>query len=284
MAAPLLLLGGGYSLKKLAQLLPNGSFLITTRSEQTANEWIQKGYEAIILDLLKPETLVQIRTHLSSVTTVIDSVPPNREGDPDRGIRNLLSIPEFKPKRIFYLSTTGVYGKSEGEIVTEETPADPLYPSSEARVACEETYAGSPFPTTRFRLSGIYGPGRGIGQRLLEGRYALFEDGSRWTNRIHRDDIAGVLKAAIDSSHKLPPILNINDNEPAPQLEVVQYYCKTFEFPFPKQISESEAKAAGRDRLFLNQRVSNELLHRTLSYEFQYPTYREGAATEFEEE
>ena len=41
-----LLLGGGYTLQRVAELLPSDSFVITSRSAETCGEWKRRGWNA----------------------------------------------------------------------------------------------------------------------------------------------------------------------------------------------------------------------------------------------
>jgi nucleoside-diphosphate-sugar epimerase len=48
-------------------------------------------------------------------------------------------------------------------------------------------------------VAGIYGPGRGFWfKQFLRGEARLEGDGSRWLNMIHRDDLIGVIIAALE--------------------------------------------------------------------------------------
>ena len=115
---------------------------------------------------------------------------------------------------------------------------------------------------------------------MKNGTYRLIENDTRFTNRIHVADIVGILSSAITSSLPLPNALNVSDDCPALATEVTKYYQEHFSCPPPQQIAATEAEKLG-GRMVLNQRVSNSLVKDTLSYIFRYPTYREGAGTEF---
>lgn len=276
-----LLLGGGYVLKKLSELLPKASFVITSRSERTCSHFEKKGLETFCTDIEDAQSLAELFRQYPKITTVIDSVPPRGEYT---GTETLLSVlKNTKVKRIFYLSTTGVYGVADGSWVYESTPCEPITDSGKSRVAVEQSYLSSPYEVTLFRLSGIYGPGRGLGVALKKGSYRQLDDGSRYTNRIHVEDISHILKEALKTSSKLPDSLNINDDYPAPMHEVIKYYQERFSVPAPSVVSTEEIKASGGGRLLQNQRVANHLVKETLKYSFLYPTYREGAGTEFED-
>ena len=62
---------------------------------------------------------------------------------------------------MIYLSTVGVYGDRNGEVVTEATPVGPQTARSKRRVAAEEQWRAACSHLEILRLPGIYGPFRG---------------------------------------------------------------------------------------------------------------------------
>ncbi|MCI5065183.1 hypothetical protein MRY87_05630 [bacterium] len=278
----LLLLGGGYCLSHLAQHLTPGTFVLTTTSAEKQEAFTRLGYTAELVSLSEKTPVRELLHRYPSLETVIDSVPPIHNGSPTQGAEHIIAALPPNLLRFFYLSTTGVYGKRDGEWVTEESSCTPFLDRSRARVAVEQCYrAVLGDRLTVFRLSGICGPGRGMGPRMKRGAYRLPSETTRYTNRIHRDDITGVLLASLAARKPLPPVFNLNDDEPTLASEVVRFYRERFSLPEPQEITNEELhREAGR--LTLNQRVSNALVKETLSYTFRYPSYRESAATEFE--
>lgn len=273
-----LLLGGGYSLAHLATRLPARSFVITSRKEEQVSDWkSKKSYYARRADLHDMDSLRQLFQEFKHLKTVIDSVPP-----PPVSNQELLAI--YKPylellehsdvTRAFFLSSTGVYGQADGEWVDESSSTIPISESGKRRLYCEELYRASSLQTTCFRLSGIYGPGRGLRPRLEQGNYRLVEGHDNWSNRIHVEDIAGVLMAALEHGAELPEVINLTDDEPALMSEVVEFYCENWGLELPQKISRQEAESEGRFRFLASKRVSNALLHDVLDYRFQFPNYR----------
>src|SRR4029077_15280627 len=85
-----------------------------------------------------------------------------------------------------------------------------------------------------FRLSGIYGPGRSVIDNLKAGTARRVVKPGQVFNRIHVDDIARVLAAAIDKSagHR---VYNVSDDEPAPPQDVVAYAAELLGLPIPPE-------------------------------------------------
>ena len=92
----------------------------------------------------------------------------------------------------------------------------------------------------------------------------------RYTNRIHRDDCAGVLQHLMRLSS--PEALYLGtDNEPVDQVEVSQWLAKRLGVPLsppqPRTPTGRESKSKKRCR---NSRLLQS------GYSFRYPTFREG--------
>ena len=274
---PILLLGAGYTLKAF---LSSVSAEITSRCEITNRS---------IIDFSASDAESKIDLVLSnkSFACIVDSVPPPLKAHDSGALQS--SYISFIQKaslccdKFLYLSTTGVYGGMNGEVVNESTPLDPKHPRGKARVLVEDTYRKNIRDGNfcSLRLPAIYGPGRGVGLAIQQQRYKIIDDGSRFTNRIHVKDICQAIQSLIQSSEKLPPALCVSDDEPATQTAVSSYYCKKFQFPFPVSVTLEQAMKTLDSSLLGNQRVSNTLLKTCYLKNLHFPTFREGAGEEF---
>ena len=172
------------------------------------------------------------------------------------------------PKRIFFTSSTSVYGQSRGEWVDESSPTHPPTFSGSIMVATESLLQSSSYPSTVLRLGGIYGPGRkGFVSGLRAQKVFPLPPGQNYTNRIHRDDAVGALMhlLAMDS----PEDLYVGvDNEAADRIDVLQWLAHRLSVEPLTEVSEASHKGSGR-------RCQNDRL-RSTGYEFIYPTFREG--------
>ena len=180
-----------------------------------------------------------------------------------------------------YLSTVGVYGDWQGQWVDETSPTRPTSERSLRRVLAEKAWLGFGSETGRrveiFRLSGIYGPGRSVIDNLRAGTARRIVKPGQVFNRIHVDDIAQVLAAAIDTpaGHT---IYNVSDDEPAPPQDVVAYAAELLGLPIPPDIPFERAGLTGMAASFWaeSKRVSNARMKTALGVTLAYPTYREG--------
>lgn len=188
------------------------------------------------------------------------------------GPRHLLESLKTQAKnirRVLFTSSTGVYAQKNGEWVGETSPTEPESHTGRRLLEGERVILEGPFPATVVRLSGIYGPGRTRSiQRALD---TPVEDGTPvYTNRIHRDDCAGVLRHLMRLSEPAPLYL-ATDHEPTDRRTVARWLSDRFGRPLP------EADSSGAQRRRTNKRCSNYRLLAS-GYEFRYPTFRKGFA------
>lgn len=221
------------------------------------------------------------RELLRGATHVLVSVPPDLEGDAvlrHHG-SDLAALEELE--WIGYLSTVGVYGDCGGAWVDEQVPVRPISERSLRRAQAERAWIAFGQEAGRrveiFRLAGIYGPGRSVIDNLRSGAARHIVKPGQVFNRIHVDDVARVLTAAIDQ----PPrhnIYNVADDEPAPPQEVLAYAAELLAIPLPPAVPFGAAGLTGLAASFWaeNKRVRNERMRRDLGVELTYPTYREG--------
>ncbi len=177
-----------------------------------------------------------------------------------------------RPKRIVMTSSTSVYGQRRGEPIDEDSPTHPTQFRGETLLASERLLAASGLQAVVVRLGGIYGPGR---TRLVEqaGAGALRLRGApHFTNRIHRDDAAGLVRHLLFHESPAPLYLGVDD-EPADEADLYAWLAETLGVEAP---GVGDADEAGpRRRAAGSKRCSNRLA-RESGYRFRYPSYREG--------
>src|SRR5690349_17538965 len=122
---------------------------------------------------------------------------PTIEGDEDASRRVLLALQAFEPRRVVYVSTTGVYGHQA--VVDEKSQPAPRSVQDEARISAENAALASAESAIVLRPAAIYGPGRGIHVSMKEGRFRMGGAGSNYVSRIHVEDLATHCEAALFS-------------------------------------------------------------------------------------
>lgn len=284
----ILLLGCGYTLERVAKSLPQGTFVATVQSEASARLLSKLGIPFRICNLKDKDSISKIFDEYPNIKILVDSVPPLPAADSKgwtMGVRNVIaSLENTKLERIIYLSTTGVFGVSDGSIVYEDTDTNPDNPKSQARIDCENLYRRSGIPIVSLRIAGIYGPSRGIGLSIKQGRIPDLGPANRWTNRIHVEDLATVLTFLIlvPLNHELPEIICACDDEPAPVETILEHYLNLLgiQSSLPKDSMQS-VQTSQSSRSNSNQRISNSLMKSLTGLNLKYPSFREGAGTEF---
>ncbi|MDE2463987.1 MAG: SDR family NAD(P)-dependent oxidoreductase, partial [Alphaproteobacteria bacterium] len=135
-------------------------------------------------------------------------------------------------------------------------------------------------PCAIFRLPGIYGPGRSAIDALREGRARRIDKPGQVFSRIHVDDLAETLLAAL--TLRAQGIYNVCDDEPAAQHEVIAYAARLVGVPIPplEPFADAEASLSPMARSFYGEskRVRNAKMKRDLGINLRYPTFREGLA------
>jgi len=185
------------------------------------------------------------------------------------GLRNLLAAlrKAGSPlRRVFFTSSTAVYGQSAGEWVDETSPTEPLGFNGRVLLDAEAIVREAPETGINVRLSGIYGPGR---TRLVRKVWSGEAVATRsWTNRIHVEDCAGALHHLM-RIEKPEGLYLASDDEPATTAEVVTWLSVELGVPAPPEpAAENQPKR-------LNKRCRTTRL-RESGYRFEQPTFREG--------
>lgn len=176
------------------------------------------------------------------------------------------------PRLMLFVSSTGVYGQDDGSAVDETSATEPNGFSGQIMLEAESSLTTFPWASAAVRFGGIYGPGRtSMLRRVFEGN--ALTNPEQMTNRIHRDDCAGMLHHLIYHSreHVLETCYIGVDDRPAPQLEVVSWLAKKLEVELP---TPAPAASQGH-RHGGNKRCSNARIKAT-GYEFLYPGFEEG--------
>lgn len=177
-----------------------------------------------------------------------------------------------RPRRLLFVSSTGVYAQCQGEWVDERSATAPAGFSGRIMLEAERLTLDSGLPASVVRLAGIYGPGR---ERLLD----QVRRGCRvpsepplYGNRIHRDDAAGLLAFLLQADARglaLDDCYLGVDDEPAALHEVVDW--------LRARLGVSQVAAETLSRRAGSKRCRNARA-RTLGWLPDYPSYREGYA------
>jgi nucleoside-diphosphate-sugar epimerase len=257
----IVLLGCGYTGLEIArQARARGlEVAATTRNAQRSGEISNAGAVPIVLASLDTENLAHA---VDAHTAVIVSFPP--DGQTDARCAPLAA----RAYASAYVSSTGVYGNTHGHI-DDQTPAAPDAPRNQLRLEAEERWRAA--GASVLRVAAIYGPGRGMHERVRSGSARIVGDGRHHVCRIHVEDLAAALLRSVELRLG-PQTYVIADDEPAEQAVVVRYLAERLGVPCPAAVPlETAPETLRHDR-----KVDASRFKREANLQWRYPTYREG--------
>jgi nucleoside-diphosphate-sugar epimerase len=189
------------------------------------------------------------------------------------GLTNLIDrfVKEGASPNWIFISSTSVYGQSEGEWVDEESIAQPDNITSQYIRQAEQQLMDLNPQNIVVRFSGIYGPGREYLLRMAKQQSVIQKDPPYYTNRIHQQDCIGVLIFLLEQSLAgvtLEQCYLASDDNPATMWDVMSWLTEHLSCKPP------EAKVNDKE-VVMNKRCNNQRL-KTLGYHFQYPDFKVG--------
>jgi nucleoside-diphosphate-sugar epimerase len=285
MSAPghVLIVGCGYVGTRLARRLrPTHDVSAIVRSPQKAAALQAEGIDAMALDLDRVRLGAHIPERLDH-RAVFYLAPPSPQGESDFRVDRFLQLATVPPAAFIYMSTTGVYGDTKGELVDESSPVAPLTERARRRVSAEEmTRVWCTERHVRrvvLRVPGIYGPGRLPLERLRAREPAVHPEEAGISNRIHVDDLVeACLAAALNPEAR--GVYNVTDGTSISSTEFLDRVAKLAGLPPPPRVSMDEAQLTfSPERLsFINEsrRVSNERMLKHLGVKLRYADVEAG--------
>ena len=255
------------------------------RSAASAQRLQGLGLETLRGDLDDPTSLQGLPL---ADTLLYYLAPPQPRGEGDQRIRHLLSTlsdANTFPRRIVYISTSGVYGDTGGAWVTEETPPNPQTARAQRRLDAEnalrEFGLAHGTPVIILRVGGIYGPGRLPRERLEKGLPVLNENECGFTNRIHADDLLAVLVAAAEKGQG-GEVYNVSDGNPGNMTQYFNAVADALGLPRPASLPMHEAREQLSDAMLSylteSRRMDNCKLLRQFDLTLRYPDLAHGLA------
>jgi nucleoside-diphosphate-sugar epimerase len=232
-----LLIGCGYVGRRLTRmLLEEGQRVAVTNRSGTSPPDLA-GVDTYALDLAAPASITAFAAGFGDrgVRCIFVLVPPGRSPEATliEGPARLLQLPAIAgAERIVVASSTAVYGDSQGEWVSAETPV--TVPSGRGLLLRqgEQTWGGHPGSRV-LRLAGLYGPGRLIGEADLRRGDLLAGDPDRWLNLIHVDDAAALLLTLARSEGAAPIELG-SDGSPVRRRDWYAGLARALNLPEPR--------------------------------------------------
>lgn len=281
-----LIIGCGYLGMRAAKAWVATGRQVYALTRGRADELRGHGVEPIVGDVLDPESL----KGLPRTDTVLYAVGLDRSAGKSmrevyvQGLGNVLTAPssprppgaEFalsapggrgEDGRFIYISSTSVYGQTDGSWIDETSPTEPFEESGRVVLEAEQTLRGYRPDAVVLRFAGIYGPGRVLRRASLLKGEPVPGDPERFLNLIHVDDGVRAVLAAEARAEPGQTYLIADDHPPTRR----EFFTRTAEMigaPPPTFDGSGGAEA--------NRRVSNAKAKRELGFTPRYPNFREG--------
>ena len=224
-------------------------------------------------EIVKVSDVDRLRAVCEDRDTIYLTVAPKQRGDDYRdvylvAVTNLLSVVRgTSATNIIYTSSTRVYGQDDGSWVDESSAIEPT--DAKGRVLLEteqrllEGSAEIGVSATVVRLCGIYGPGRDVAGNVQRSSGTERDDGDKYINMIHIDDIVTALSAFLDVRHH--GAFNLSDDRPTTRREFFDRLLAERGMPPVKWRTPAKPH--------LGKRIRNDLIKKTLNLTLKHPTH-----------
>jgi nucleoside-diphosphate-sugar epimerase len=222
---------------------------------------------------------------------VLHSAPPGEDTSDDARTRRLIAVLRRAslPRRLVYISTSGVYGDCAGERVFETRRLAPRTARARRRVAAEMQLRRfgreSGCAVSILRAPGIYAADRMPLERLRRGLPLLRPEEDIYTNHIHAEDLGRACVAALERG-AAGRAYNAADDSDITMGDWFGKLADAFALPHPPRVSRAEAeKVLPPVQLSFmreSRRLDNARLKTELRLRLRYPTVNIGIAAALE--
>lgn len=274
----LLIAGMGDIGRRIAAAHPDVRILGIARSAESAALAREAGASPVTADLDQRASLARI-AGLSP--WVLHLAPPPTDSEGDQRTRHLLAALARRgslPRRLIYISTSGVYGNCDGERVFEHRPTAAKNSRAKRRVDAERRLrlfaARNGVRLTILRAPGIYAADRLPLERIRKQTPAVNNAEDSYTNHIHADDLARLVWLALFRG-KPNRVYHAVDGSVKKMGDYFDMVADHFGLPRSPRISRAEAQKVLSPALlsFLNESriLDNTRLKKELRARLNYP-------------
>ncbi len=274
---------GDVALRTIPLLTPRYKVFALIRKQEYQTRLRVLGATPIMGDLDNRHSLARI-AGISEL--VLHFAPPPKEGMCDSRTRNLLSALSHTrkrctklPKRIVYISTSGVYGDCDGAWVSETQSLNAKNGRALRRVDAEQQVRSwarrNRVKASILRVPGIYAAERLPLSRIKSGSPCIVADEDSYTNHIHADDLGRISIAALQRG-KPCRIYHASDDSHLKMGEYFDLVADAFNLPRMPRISRADAQQKLSPMLlsFMNEsrRLTNDRLTHELKVVLKFRT------------
>jgi nucleoside-diphosphate-sugar epimerase len=221
----------------------------------------------------------------SAGALVFHFAPPPGEGREDPRTARLVAhfARHGNPRRVVYISTTGVYGDCQGAWVDESWPVQPSAERSARRADAERRLqdwaATTGADLVILRVAGIYAADRLPLERLRQGLPVVKLEQAPWSNRIHAEDLVAICLAAAERA-PAAAIYNVCDGHPSTMTHYFLEVARAAGLPPPPQIDLQDAPGQLSPGMLSymseSRRLHNRRLREELGIRLRYPDLSAG--------
>jgi nucleoside-diphosphate-sugar epimerase len=179
-------------------------------------------------------------------SVIVYMAPPDTLSLKDTRLNKFLNnISNYKVKKLIYISTSGVYGNCNGNIVNEENKINPLTDRAkrraDAEIQIQKFCMRKNISGIIFRVPGIYGRKRLPVKRIKERDPLINIEESRTTNLIHVSDLTRLVIKALNLTNKKTEIINVSDGKAVKTTRYYEIIYKALNIKLPEYISYEQA-------------------------------------------
>lgn len=241
----------------------------------------ERGITPVAGDL---DDLKRLRRLAGLAHEVLHLAPPPPRGVRDNRTAHLLAALGSRgslPRRLLYISTSGVYGDCRGALVPETRRVSPGTGRARRRVDAERRLRAfqrrSRVTVSILRVPGIYAADRLPLARLRAGTPALAHDEDSYSNHVHADDLARICATALRKGRP-GRVYHAVDESALKMGEYFDAVADAFGLPRPPRVTWAVARARLSPELLSfmgeSRRLSSIRLRKELGVRLTYPTVR----------
>lgn len=249
------------------------------RGPASAEKLARLGVTPVVGDLDRPATLLRLA---GVAEHVLHCAPPPNSGTGDPRTARLLAALSMRasvPRHLVYVSTSGVYGDSGGDCVSETRPLRPSSARALRRMAAERLLRAygvrNGTRVVLLRAPGIYAAERLPVERVRAATPAILHEQDSYSNHIHADDLA--LACCLALFRGLPGrACNVCDDASWRMGEWFDRVADSYGLSRPPRLPRAEVAQQVSPMLwsFMNEsrRLLNQRMKHELGLQLAYPT------------
>jgi nucleoside-diphosphate-sugar epimerase len=268
-----LILGCGYLGARVASLWGRQSRRVFAATRNAGH--LPPDVEPILCDVLQPaslRTVPQVETVLYAISFDRTSGSSMRAVYVD-GLANVLAHLPI-PKCFIYISSSSVYGQTDGGWVDECSPTEPQEESGQVVLEAEAVLRAKLPGAVVLRFAGVYGPDRLLRRQRIEQGEPIVGDADKWLNLIHVEDGARAVLAA--QQYGQPGrVYNVCDDHPVRRRYFYATLARLLGAPEPRFVSPPPGQPTPPHER-ADRRINNRRMKEELQAELRYPDYEQG--------